>query len=342
MRVLVVRLGAFGDAVQITPLLRELKKAGNHVTLYGSQKSLDVIRNNPNVDKFILHDKNIKPSDLSEHLAKVAQNYDKMINLSGAIEERLLKKEGTEAFNWDHIQRHIACDINYAEAILRDGGFDGADPQTELYFSAVENHNARNWRKKYKDYFVILWSLSGSSFHKTWPYSEYVGMSLYEKYKDILIVTVGDESCQLLEWRNDRTKNYSGIWPIRKSFIMTQYVDCVIGPETGVLNAASAFDTPKIVFLSHSSVENLTKHWKNTISLSAKVDCQPCHRLIYTREACPLEPGLWTPVCMSQIHMSTVIREIEKLYFKWREKRWVQYTQGTGRSTRKMEGCMTA
>ena len=44
--------------------------------------------------------------------------------------------------------------------------------------------------------------------------------------------------------------------------------DVVIGPETGVLNAASYIGLPhKIVMLSHSSKENLSKHWNNTTTL---------------------------------------------------------------------------
>ena len=325
----------------ITPLLRALKKDGHHVTLNCNQRTFDVLKHNPNIDKFILNTKDMKIPDLNEYWKELGKGFDESINLSGSIEERLLRKEGSESFYWPHHKRHNACNLNYVEITLRDGGHEGSDPKTELHFTPLEHQEAKKWKKKYKDYFTILWSLSGSSFHKTYPYAEYVAMALMKKYPDILIATVGDEICGLLEWRHERTKCYSGNWSIRKSFIMTKYVDCVVGTETGVLNAASAFDTPKVIMLSHSSEENLTKHWDNCTNLGANVECRPCHRLIYTLEACPLEPGLRAPVCMSQLHSRAVFNAIEEVYIKWRNQKWEHSTVGIGRSGPKETGFLT-
>jgi hypothetical protein len=44
---------------------------------------------------------------------------------------------------------------------------------------------------------------------------------------------------------------------------------------------------PKVVFLSHSSRENLTRDWVNTFSLfSTTTKCYPCHKLHYTWDGC--------------------------------------------------------
>jgi hypothetical protein len=62
---------------------------------------------------------------------------------------------------------------------------------------------------------------------------------------------------------------------------MAKECDIVIGPETGVLSAVAMEPMKKIVFLSHSSVENLTRDWVNTVSLYSKnTPCYPCHKLI--------------------------------------------------------------
>lgn len=61
-----------------------------------------------------------------------------------------------------------------------------------------------------------------------------------------------------------------------------QVADLLIGTETGLLNAMGSEQVPKIVTLSHSSEENLTKHWVNARALkpdTAKVPCFPCHVL---------------------------------------------------------------
>ena len=66
-----------------------------------------------------------------------------------------------------------------------------------------------------------------------------------------------------------------------------QVADIVMGPETGVVNC-SAFNekVAKIVFLSHSSRDNLTRDWKNTIALEPDVPCYPCHKMIYNWGDC--------------------------------------------------------
>jgi len=60
-----------------------------------------------------------------------------------------------------------------------------------------------------------------------------------------------------------------------------------MGPETGILNSVAMMPTPKLVWLSHSSVENLTKHWVNTVALQpSECPCYPCHQLHYNFEFC--------------------------------------------------------
>jgi ADP-heptose:LPS heptosyltransferase len=75
----------------------------------------------------------------------------------------------------------------------------------------------------------------------------------------------------------------AGKWSIRQSMSFAEVSDLIIGTETGLLNAAGYLDAAKIVTLSHSSEEMLTKHWKNAIALNqpAGVGCikHPCRQL---------------------------------------------------------------
>jgi ADP-heptose:LPS heptosyltransferase len=218
------------------------------------------------------------------------------------------------------------------------GGYDIKGAPSNLYFSLTEERYAKQFRKKNKGKFIIMWVLAGSAFHKVYPYAEYVAKNIMERHKDVMIVTVGDEMSQLLEWEHPRTKNMAAKWSIRKTMLMTKHVDLVIGPETGVLNAASCFDTPKIVFLSHSSEENLTKYWTNTQVLKPNVECHPCHRLIFTLDACPCEPFIKAPLCTTKIPWKLVVEKIDSVYDKWRQK-WVRSTSATGYSMKRTESC---
>ena len=78
------------------------------------------------------------------------------------------------------------------------------------------------------------------------------------------------------------------------------HADMVIGPETGVLNAVSHEPMPKVCFLSHSTVENLTRDWNNTKSLWARETHCPgrgqnevaaCHQLHYDWSHCKQASG---------------------------------------------------
>jgi ADP-heptose:LPS heptosyltransferase len=154
---------------------------------------------------------------------------------------------------------------------------------------------------------VILWSLAGSSVHKTWPWLDQVVARLIMNKEDVRIVLVGDKACQMLEVMDEpfnsdpRIIKKSGVWSIRQSLAFAQVADLVVGPETGLLNAVSAEPVPKIVTLSHSSVNNLTRDWINCTSLIPKTACHPCHQLHYSFEFCHQDSVTGVAQCQADI-----------------------------------------
>jgi ADP-heptose:LPS heptosyltransferase len=319
-RVLVIRLGAYGDLVMITPLLKQLKVDGYHVTVNVKGYTRKVLEGNPNIDEFLIHDDSIPNKDLGAHWEKLGKNYDKVINLSGSIEDGLIKISDGERLN--EITRERLSSTNYYDETMLLGGYpDLAGKNGELFFTDKEERFAQNFRKKYSKCFLVLWSLSGSSTHKSYPYTEVVARKLLDVYDDIVFVTVGDIVCQLLEWEHKRTIQRAGKWTIKKSMIITKYADLVIGPQTCMLPAAACFDTPKIVFLSHSTHDNLCKYWTNHECLHSSVECYPCHQIHYTNDSCVLDSALGTPICMTKLSPWDVYCSIEKQYLNWREQR---------------------
>ena len=55
--------------------------------------------------------------------------------------------------------------------------------------------------------------------------------------------------------------------------------DAFVGSESVFANVVAMEAMPKVVMLSHSSNENLTRDWINTAALEAPVACHPCHRI---------------------------------------------------------------
>lgn len=327
--VLVIRYGALGDAIWVTPILKQLKKDGYYVVMNCTDYSAQVYKNNPNIDEFIIHHRgtDIPYNDLPHYWEQISKHFEKVINLTQSVEGVLVKCEGSDEYDWPHEKRHAECNVNYQDRTMEIAGYPnmkGCLP--ELHFTDIEEQLARNFSDFHKDKFTILWGMSGSAFNKTYPWAEYVANEfLHTHQHDTEMITVGDEECRILEWQHPNTINKAGVWTVRQSFIMTKYADLVIGPDTGLLNAASCFDTPKIVLLSTVSEENLTKYWKNVTPLYADdCECHPCHKLIYSN-SCPRGTirGV-APKCMEHLKPEVIIEAIEKYYQAWKIKRMLE------------------
>jgi len=301
--------------VMTTPIIKKLKEEGYTVVLNAQGYARQVVTCNPNVDHVIAQKRNeIAPENLPEYWENMSYGFDKVVNLSGTVEDALLKVEGGEKFKWSHKRRHKKCNKNYIDYSMKHSGYDVEGAMPELYFSKAEHRWAKKTMDKFKGKFVILWSLSGSAYHKTYPFSDYTGNEFLNKHPDAVIITVGDYMCKILEWEHPRLKTWAGRTTIRQSMILTKYVDLVIGTETGILNASSCFDTPKIIMLSHSSEENLTKYWENVYPVHGDVSCYPCHQLHYTNESCKQNSATKSPLCMTQIHPNMILKPMEEVY----------------------------
>jgi ADP-heptose:LPS heptosyltransferase len=320
---LVIRYGALGDTVWVTPVLSQLKKDGYYVVMNCTEKAAQVLKNNPNIDEYIIHHeyKDIPYEELECYWHMMGRNFEKVINLTKSCEGHLIKVEGSKEFRWSKERRHAECNYNFQDRVMEMAGYpDKKGLLPELYFSDIEESLAQTFVNAHKDKFVIVWSMSGSGFHKTYPWAEYVAGELAMQFGDIEIITVGDDDCKILEWQNPKTINKCGVYTVRQSFLLTKYADLVVGADTGLLNAASAFDTPKIVFLSTNTEENLTKYWQNTTALhNDDCECYPCHKLIYTN-TCPKGRFNTAPKCMEGIEPKEVLDAILVYYQQWKDK----------------------
>jgi ADP-heptose:LPS heptosyltransferase/predicted SAM-dependent methyltransferase len=286
----VVRLGAFGDLLQASSIFPQLKAQGYHITLYAAPRGYEVVKHDPHIDRVILQDPDQVPNAaLSDFWAYEEKKYDKWINLSESVEGTFLAIPGRTPARWPHEARHKMLNGNYLEFHHDLAGLP-FEPHQKFYATEEEKQGARRERAKIGGDPVIMWSLSGSSIHKHWPHMDSIIAGLLLNYPNCRVVLVGDDLCKMLEagWDNEsRVLKKSGQWSIRETLAFIPECDLIIGPETGVLNAAGFMDVPKIVTLSHSSQENLTRDWVNTIALEPEsTPCYPCHLMHYGFSSC--------------------------------------------------------
>lgn len=282
----VVRYGAIGDQIMTSSIFPGLKEQGYHITLYcQSGDGYEAIKHDPHIDRFILQDKDAVPAQFLEEFWNATRTqYDKWINLCESVEGTLLAFPGRANWEWPNELRAKYLNRNYLEWTHELAQIP--PPYRPRFYST---QSERAWAQEKKRSYGkrnILWSLSGSSGHKVWPHLDAVLASIMLDYPDTHVVLVGDEFCRILEsgWEDERRVHcMSGKWTIRQSMSFAEVADLIIGTETGLLNAAGNLEVPKIITLSHSSQEMLTKHWKNVIALEQPkgVGCNkhPCRQL---------------------------------------------------------------
>ena len=324
----VVRYGAFGDLIQASSVFAGLKAQGYHVTLYTSPPGDEIVNADPNIDAFYIQDKDQVPNHLlGEYWEYHKKKYDKWINLSESVEGSMLALPGRTMHFWPPALRHKFLERNYLDVQTEIAGTENKYP---MRFYA--NDHERAWAEKQRGKmgrFVIGWALAGSSGHKTWSGLDQAVARILLDFPDVDICMMGGEAAKLLErgWEDEkRIHRRSGEWSIRQSLAFMSHVDMAVGPETGLMNAASYLPYPKVIFLSHSTHENLTRDWVNTHTLASahtvcpgrgNNDAPACHQLHYTWEHCKkTENG--TAQCQDDISVDDAYRVM------WHCIRWAQ------------------
>jgi ADP-heptose:LPS heptosyltransferase len=328
----VVRYGAFGDLMRASSVCAGLKKQGYHVTLQCSPPGSDILTHDPNIDAFVLTDKDqVRNSDLAKYWDYQKTLYDKWVNLCESEEGTLLELTGLmkrPGPQWHPALREKHKNFNYMEFQHEIAQVPHC-PEIRFYPSPEEKYWASQERAKTKTKFVILWQFEGSSVNKVWTGEVENGFDktiarIMTAYKDVSVVVTGGAlpPFSFSQWDNEpRFQNKRGVWTMRQTLSFLDQVDLVIGPETGTLNAACMMDMPKIIMLSHSTVENLTRDWKNTISLSTKhLVCQgrgnneakACHQIHYGWDSCTQDKVTGTAACMAGITVDDVWNAVVK------------------------------
>lgn len=308
----VLRYGGLGDALQAISILPWLKDEGYHITMYTVPSAWEVIKHDPHIDEVVLQDVDDIPNhELGEFWAYTAKKYDRFINLSESVERTLLAMPGTTNHGWSHAMRAKYLDVNYMQFVHDIAGvpfpahvkFYPTQAEWEWALKEIERIGGR----------PIMWVLSGSAVHKVWPHLDEVIAAVLRADPTYQFVLVGDADTKMLQQGLEEIEQVhckAGEYSIRETMALARVCDLVIGPETGVMNAIAYEHVPnKIVILSHSTIQNLTRDWVNTTSLHAKhTPCYPCHQIHFDFKHCKEVEGI--AACQRDISAETMITAI--------------------------------
>jgi ADP-heptose:LPS heptosyltransferase/SAM-dependent methyltransferase len=279
-----VRLGAFGDALWITTVLPALKAQGWHITLYTQRQGEKSLRHDPNIDRMV-----VQPDEIFGTAGEAAmwqgaywlhceRKHDLFINLVGSVERHLLPHPSDPNFYLPAEQRRRLMNDNYTEAVAKWAGVEFDPKRVRVRFTPSRDEMvwAAERRAQCAGPFVVI-NPSGSSLPKFWPH--------VQACMDLLAaagvggIVVGDLRGQTYTapkgWEVVGTT-----WDLRQVYTIAAMADVVIGTESAIVNSVSHEPPLKIVLLSHSTANNLTRDWTRTVALEPEgLACYPCHRI---------------------------------------------------------------
>jgi len=318
-----------GDIVITTPLVRYLHEQGWEIYYNASEEGAEILKHSPRIAKILIHKRDSVSHDkLHDHWKKIKEEneIDRMFNLTESIEVQIVLHPSQPMYMMPKQERLKRCskdEYEYTFERLRIKPYTEVedrcdypyewkkeyfDLSPELHFLPDEEKKMEGFMRKYQDNFKIYHPVSGSGLNKIYPYWQYVLDDVFKVHKDIVLITVGDPICELIDCSYELTSPYvvpmSGKWSIRESMLASKYCDLVIGTDTGMMHAAGAWDIPKILLLGHNDANTISRHFKGeVIPIQSTVNCSPCHKLIYNSQVlCPrYEPLGAGCICMTGI-----------------------------------------
>lgn len=316
-RMAIVRLGAYGDALWITPALEHYKREGWHITVYAHPQTEEMLRNNPNVDDMI-----VQPHGLFDwgdgtlwqwqhaYWLHEEPKYDRFLNAVGAVEFRLLCHPSDRDFYLPFEQRHRLMNHNYVEAVCQSLGVphDPATTRQKFYPTQEEMAKAVEERARIDGPLVVI-NPAGSSMAKWYPFAQELADQL--SAEGIHSRIVGDTRFAKFRPSGKFGQVIGTTRPIREAIALALTADVVVGVESAIVNAVAHEPMLKMVLLSHSSHENLTRDWVNTIAVQPDgLECYPCHRIHADMQHCTHDTKANAAACQSAAKPEMIVETI--------------------------------
>jgi ADP-heptose:LPS heptosyltransferase len=339
----VARFGGIGDNLIVASALRPLKRLGYKVEMLSDHKHGVVYQNNPFIDKLtILPDNHIPHGPgWGDWFDRRAKEYDQFFHLSHTCEGRHALNIGSSSFLAPAWYRRQICAGSYLETahdycgVAHDFGpvfFPTEEERTRALLTrdGPPESDVRRIGGPF-----IAWVVSGSRVDKMHPYGAMaIARIVRELGARVMMFGAGglqfthaseigdhvtrqngtNEGLGVMISPENSDPGGAGHWNTCRSLSQIMLADVVVTPDTGLAWAVAMEPMPKVVMVSHASAENITKHWRNTITLHADPDiipCWPCHRLHDTIDTCtPMKDLGKAAACMGDISTELIVQAV--------------------------------
>ena len=152
-RCLIIRYGAIGDMVVITPVLKRLKELGYYIIVNTTHRGKEVLFNNPNVDELLEHDDKMPIDKLEKHWKEMQDTipHDKFINFTQSLECNVVAHPISPFYIAPKKKRIELYNRNYYDATNEWAGVEGCQKTPELYFTDKEIEESKKHIKYKQD-----------------------------------------------------------------------------------------------------------------------------------------------------------------------------------------------
>ena len=313
MRILIELPTWLGDTVMATPAIENLIQFHSEaeVILVGSEVSIEVLKNHPNITKsYVLDKKYSSIFFLSRELGK----FDKFFTFRNSFRSNLLK------LFINSKQKFIYKKNNFKEfhQVEKYTKFINNSLKIELSIGPLVIHSSESFGEnlysedKRK---LILGVNPGSSYGnaKRWYPEEFseVIAALCNKYDIIILGGKGEKDIAMdiqrliVKKGVNNYKNLAGKISVSELINYISNLDLFITGDSGPMHIAANYKIPTISIFGPTRSDE-TSQWKNDkdIIIKKNLPCQPCMKRV-----CPLKHH----DCMRLIKAKDVIYEIQSL-----------------------------
>ncbi len=314
-RILIIKLGATGDVLRTTPILKPLKVKYNpsHITWLVDKNSAAVLKGNPFIDKLLIFD--------AESLAGLmVEQFDIVINFDKAYKAAALAEmvKGKKKYGFG-LSRHgtiypLNEGSNYALSLgLSDELKFRQNKKTYqeiLFESACADYNGEEyiyniseedalWAKKYLkscgvnkgDLLIGLNTGGGDIFaNKGWCEDGFLELAeLCAKNLNAKVVLLGgpneiEKNARLCRLSKIPLIN-SGNNTLGKFAGIVRQCDAVVSGDTLAMHIAIAVKTPVVALFFSTCPQEIEFYGRGT-AIPAKADCAPCYKKNCEQDDC--------------------------------------------------------
>lgn len=311
-RVVVVRFGALGDVVLITPLLRALHRRHPElpITLVTKQAYAPVLETHPAVDQVIALGPDGGLRSLARRLA-IAKD-DIVLDLHGSLRSYALRV--LTGGDWHSYRKERQAQRRR----LRGGVLPPDRPVAEKYFSAAEslgvepdgapaelftNPEDETHAAEYAAPGSIVLAPGAAQPTKRWPADHWRALARDLDRRGVNVIGLGTPTeRELLD--GTPAADAFGL-PIRTAVAICRQAAVVVAQDSGLMHVAAAVGTPVVALFGPTTPEfGFGPYRARATILQRSLPCRPCS--VYGTDRCPEDHHR----CLREIDPPAVARAV--------------------------------